>query len=75
MVCGNLNTYAKKSPTDTLGAAEGLGLRRRFKVLHTPRHASTLNPVEIGASLVLPQSSRPCDLGRSSDEDERRLEA
>jgi hypothetical protein len=56
LVMDNLNTHAKKSVTDALGPVQGRLLWNRFKVHHTPKHASWLNAAEMEASLV----SREC---------------
>jgi len=56
LVLDNLNTHAEKSLTDALGPVEGRRLWRRFKIHHTPKHASWLNAAEMEASLV----SREC---------------
>ena len=59
LVMDNLNTHAKKSLVDTMGAAKAEDLWKRFRVHHTPKHGSWLNVAEMEASLV----SREC-LGR-----------
>lgn len=59
LVMDNLNTHCRKSLTDALGPVAGRRLWNRFKVHHTPKHASWLNSAEMEASLV----SREC-LGR-----------
>ena len=56
LVLDNLNTHAEKSLTDALGPIEGRRLWRRFKIHHTPKHASWLKAAEMEASLV----SREC---------------
>lgn len=56
LVLDNLSTHSKKSVIATLGAREGERLWRRFKIHHTPKHASWLNAAEMEASLV----SREC---------------
>ena len=55
----NLSTHSKKSLVDSLGVIECNRIWKRFKIHHTPKHASWLNAAEIEASLV----SREC-LGR-----------
>jgi hypothetical protein len=59
LIMDNLSTHTEKSLTDALGPAAGSRLWNRFKVHHTPKHASWLNAAEMEASLV----SRQC-LGR-----------
>ena len=60
LVLDNLSTHSEKVLVDALGPAEGRHLWRRFKIHHTPKHASWLNPAEMEVSLV----SREC-LGSS----------
>jgi hypothetical protein len=60
LVLDNLSTHSEKALVDALGPAEGHRLWRRFKIHHTPKHASWLNAAEMEASLV----SREC-LGSS----------
>lgn len=56
LVMDNLSTHSKKSLVDSLGITEGSRIWRRFKIHHTPKHASWLNAAEMEASLV----SREC---------------
>lgn len=60
LVLDNLSTHAEKALIDALGLVEGRLLWRRFKIHHTPKHASWLNAAEMEANLV----SREC-LGSS----------
>lgn len=56
LVLDNLSTHAKKSVVKAFGVVAGTRLWNRFKIHHTPKHASWLNPAEMEASLV----SREC---------------
>lgn len=60
LVMDNLNTHREKSLVSALGKDAGRALWRRFKIHHTPKHASWLNAAEMEASLV----SRECLGGR-----------
>jgi hypothetical protein len=60
IIMDNLNTHSEKSLIDAFGEHNGQQLWRRFRVHHTPKHGSWLNPAETEVSLW----SREC-LGRS----------
>jgi hypothetical protein len=55
-VLDNLSTHSAKSLTDRFGARDGMRLWGRFKVHHTPKHASWLNQAEIQIGMF----SREC---------------
>jgi hypothetical protein len=53
LVMDNLSTHRQKAVVDTLGLESGRALWKRFRVHHTPKHASWLNAAEMEASLVV----------------------
>jgi len=56
LVMDNLNIHCERSAIGVLGERRGRRLWRKFKVHHTPKHASWLNMAELGISLVSRQA-------------------